>query len=90
MQEGVMDARHYTIATLGIAWPLYRCLVLTICALRMSLCSKSCFWEHACHLFTSMAAAHVHPNVIHYNAAITSCEKGSQWAAAIGTWDLVP
>ena len=82
MQEGVMDARQYTIAMLGMT-------PMGLCSLRMSFCSKSSFWERACYLFASMATAHVQPNVIHYNAAITSCEKGSQWAAAIGAYALV-
>ena len=47
-------------------------------------------WPLAMPLFGGMKEAKVDPDVISYNAAISSCEKGQQWPVAMHLFGSMP
>ena len=49
----------------------------------MSSLARSKFWSDACRLLDQMPKATVQRNIINFNTAISSCEKGNQWQQAI-------
>ncbi|CAK0840363.1 unnamed protein product, partial [Prorocentrum cordatum] len=46
-------------------------------------CEKGEQWQRALALLSEMREAKLKPNVISYNAGISSCEKGEQWQRAL-------
>lgn len=88
----ILDARHFTVAIKSSArarrWQ-DACAVLALVPepnlIHFNSTITACEWQEALQVFEEMPKAKLQPDVVSFNATMTSCGRATEWQKA---WQL--